>query len=111
MNSNLDVKVFNNGDPIPEAKTAQEWINAAKAGKPAWCRAPVIKGDSAYGILYNGYAIMDPRGLAPAGWRIPGTSDWQLLHTENYLLVSDSLLAVEMLKEEPGKHWDLQKNK
>lgn len=34
---NLDVSVFRNGDPIPQAKTKEEWKIAGEQGKPAWC--------------------------------------------------------------------------
>jgi uncharacterized protein (TIGR02145 family) len=34
---NLDVTHFRNGDPIPEARTHDEWMKAGKEGKPAWC--------------------------------------------------------------------------
>jgi len=74
---NLNVTVFRNGDPIPEAKTAEEWSKAGKEGKPAWC---YYENDPAnekkYGKLYNFYAISDPRGLAPTGWHIPTDQEW-----------------------------------
>ena len=35
MPTNLDVSVFRNGDSIPEAKTDEEWKNAAIEGTPA----------------------------------------------------------------------------
>lgn len=80
MLGNLDVSRFRNGDTIYQAKTADEWRMAALAGKPAWCH---YNNDSAfgntYGKLYNWYAVNDPRGLAPEGWRIPTSSDWSKL--------------------------------
>ena len=38
-----------------------------------------------YGKLYNQYAVLDPRGLAPEGWRIPSNADWNTLrnHVNN----------------------------
>jgi uncharacterized protein (TIGR02145 family) len=73
---NLNVKVFNNGDKIPQAKTKEEWVNASKNGQPAWC---YLNNDPAngekYGILYNWYAVTDPRGIAPEGWRLPTKED------------------------------------
>ena len=78
--SNLNVSTFRNGDAIPEAKTKEEWIKAANDEKPAWC---YFKNDpengQKYGRLYNWYAINDPRGLAPTGWRIPVNADWMTL--------------------------------
>lgn len=37
MTRNLNVCVFRNGDTIFQAKTNEEWINAAKNKTPAWC--------------------------------------------------------------------------
>lgn len=80
MNQNLNVNVFRNGDPIPEAKTNEEWEKAAKNKQPAWC---YYKNDSKngtkYGKLYNWYAVNDKRGLAPAGWHIPTNAEWTKL--------------------------------
>jgi len=33
------------------------------------------------GVLYNYYAVTDPRGLAPAGWHIPSDAEWKVLET------------------------------
>jgi uncharacterized protein (TIGR02145 family) len=30
-----------------------------------------------FGLLYNGYAIEDPRGLCPTGWKIPSKEEFQ----------------------------------
>jgi uncharacterized protein (TIGR02145 family) len=80
MAKNLDVVKFRNGDIIPEAKTAKEWAKAAKKKKPAWC---YYNNDSSnnekLGKLYNHYAVMDPRGLAPIGWHIPKNEEWKAL--------------------------------
>ena len=72
MKENLNVSTFRNGDPIPEAKTAEEWKAAGAAKQPAWCyydNDP--KNGAKYGKLYNWYAVNDPRGLAPVGWHVP----------------------------------------
>ena len=37
MVKNLDVDTFKNGEPILEAKTEEEWVNAGKKKRPAWC--------------------------------------------------------------------------
>ncbi len=77
MTKNLDVATFRNGDPIPEAKTDEEWKRAGKEGKPAWCYYANDPANGAkYGKLYNWYAVNDSRGLAPTGWHIPSDSEW-----------------------------------
>ncbi len=80
MTKNLNVSRFQNGDPIPEAKTVEQWINYGIEGKPAWCyyENDPVNGKK-YGKLYNWYAVTDSRGLAPKGWRIPTEEDWPLL--------------------------------
>jgi len=77
---NLDVDRFQNGDIIPQAKTAEEWNKATKKGRPAWCYCDnnPINGVK-YGKLYNWYAVNDPRGLAPQGYHIPSSIEWNNL--------------------------------
>lgn len=77
---NLDIRTFRNGDSIPEAKTNEEWIAAAKQGKPACCYYHNdLANGSTYGKLYNWYAVNDPRGLAPEGFHIPNHAEWTRL--------------------------------
>ncbi len=78
---NLDVTTFRNGDVIPEAKTNEDWIKAAEEGKPAWCYYDNdITTGKKYGKLYNFYAVIDERGLAPAGWHVPTYDEWVTLN-------------------------------
>lgn len=85
MAENLNVATFRNGDPIPEAKTKEQWIEASKSGKPAWCyyENRAIQDDatngSKYGKLYNWFAVNDSRGIAPIGWHIPSDDEWTIL--------------------------------
>ncbi len=80
MISNLDVDTFRNGDPIPHAKTTEEWLQAAGQQQPAWC---YLNNDPAnsqkYGKLYNWFAVNDPRGLAPEGFHVPTEKEWDRL--------------------------------
>ena len=69
---NLNVSTFRNGDTIPEVKTNEEWIEAARIQQPAWCYYENDSMNGAkYGKLYNWYAMNDTRGLAPIGYHIP----------------------------------------
>ncbi|HMO31932.1 MAG TPA: fibrobacter succinogenes major paralogous domain-containing protein [Lacibacter sp.] len=84
MAENLSVTRFRNGDNIPQATTKEAWLRADLEGEPAWC---YYNNDSsnaaAYGLLYNWYAVTDPRGLAPAKWHVPNQEEWSRLI--NYL--------------------------
>lgn len=80
MIKNLDVATFRNGDLIPQAKTAKEWRKANENQQPAWCyyNNDPYNGTK-YGKLYNWYAVIDARGLAPKGYHIPTDAEWTTL--------------------------------
>ncbi len=74
---------FSNGDIISEAKSDSEWINLAEKRVPAWCYYNNENSNSNnFGKLYNWYAFIDNRGLAPIGWRVPSLADWEGLSHE-----------------------------
>mgnify|MGYP001553675913 CR=1 FL=1 len=79
MAENLNVSHFRNGDEIPQAKTDEEWKKAGENGQPAWCYYNNPDNGDRYGKLYNWFAVNDPRGLAPEGWKIPSDEDWTRL--------------------------------
>jgi len=80
MTENLEADHFRNGDPIPRARSSREWARAAEQGQPAWCYYDNDPGKGReFGRLYNWYAVSDPRGLAPEGWRIPSRGEWEEL--------------------------------
>jgi uncharacterized protein (TIGR02145 family) len=99
MATNLNVDRFQNGEIIPEVKDSAEWTNLTTA---AWCwyKNDSAKYGSIYGKLYNWYAIIDPRGLAPIGWHVPSNQEWYKLR---YKAGSD--WAGYDLKETGTSHW------
>ncbi len=119
MAENLNAHYFNNGDSIPEAKSAQEWEAAWEAGQPAWTyyeEKPAYGNN--YGKLYNRAAIHDARGLCPKGSHVPTDQDWRQL--EIYIgLLSDEADSygwrgtiagkLKSTRVAPGPHprWDL----
>jgi hypothetical protein len=77
---NLNVSRFRNGDEIPFVTSKEEWERAGKMGQPACC----CYGNAGYncekyGRLYNWYAVIDARGLAPEGWHVPTDDEWTTL--------------------------------
>jgi uncharacterized protein (TIGR02145 family) len=96
---NLDVSTFRNGDPIPEAKTDEEWKKAGENQQPAWCYYDNnSKNSEIFGKLYNWYAVNDSRGLAPKGWHIPSDEEWTIL--TDYLGGED--IAGNKMKSQSG---------
>ena len=77
MAQNLDVAHFRNGDLIPEAKSAKEWLAAFKKRQPACC---YYENSNEFGVtfgrIYNSFVLDDKRGLAPLGWRLSTLEDW-----------------------------------
>ena len=72
MTENLKVTTFSNGESITEAKSDKDWANAAKSKTPAYR----VKNGV---YFYNGYALKDARGIAPAGFKVASTSDFKTL--------------------------------
>jgi uncharacterized protein (TIGR02145 family) len=109
MKENLEVDKFRNGDPIPEVKTVEEWLAAGENKQPAWCyyNNNPDNGER-YGKLYNWYAVTDPRGLSPEGWKIPSDEDWSRL--TDFLggesIAGKKMKLTEFLKEGDGKSLD-----
>lgn len=82
ISKDLNVDHFANGDPIPEARTMDEWKRAGENRQPAWCYNNNDANNwRMYGRLYNWYAVADERGLAPKGWHIPSNTEWAVLAT------------------------------
>ena len=80
MAENLKTNKFQNGDLILEAKNENDWIKACQKKQPVWSQYKNnAKNGEKYGKLYNYYAVIDNRGLAPLNWRIPSWEDWSLL--------------------------------
>jgi uncharacterized protein (TIGR02145 family) len=99
MTKNLDVDHFRNGDPIPQAKTDEEWKRAGENKQPAWCYYDNDPANGVkYGKLYNWYAVNDQRGLAPGGYHVPSDEEWTVL--TDYLGGSD--IAGKKMKSKSG---------
>jgi uncharacterized protein (TIGR02145 family) len=78
---NLDRGSYTDGTPIAFAENSTQWDSCNKKGIGCWCN-PFNSADSEkkYGKLYNSYAAMNPRGIAPKGWRIAEVSDFEKIY-------------------------------
>jgi uncharacterized protein (TIGR02145 family) len=75
--TNLNVTAYRDGTPIPEVQDPTEWANLTTG---AWCHLNNDPAnDAIYGKMYNHYAVVDPRGLAPAGFRIPTFAEYGIM--------------------------------
>lgn len=75
---NIALSYFKNGDPIFFATNITEWKWAYIHHVPAY-RYWNFKqtAGNLEGLEYNVFAIMDERGIAPEGWKVPLSTDWQ----------------------------------
>lgn len=77
--ANLDVTHYRNGDPIAHVSDSLEW---ASLNTGAWVYYENESANGArYGRLYNHYALTDPRGVCPDGYRVATDEDWETLVT------------------------------
>jgi len=101
MAENLKVTHYNNYDPIPNVTDSAQWISLRTG---AYCSYDnLAENAEIYGHLYNAFAIMDQRGLCPAGWHVPSKDEFKIL--------LDTLggweIAGGMLKESGWSHWEV----
>ncbi len=83
---NLKTTKYNDGTVIPHITDSAEWANLTTAGycyygNDSASAANAIK----YGALYNWHTVNTGK-LAPTGWHVPDTSDWNTL--QNYLIAN-----------------------
>ncbi len=76
---NLKTQVFNNGDQIQLVHSIEEIFECAKLQKPCCCYYDFDVQYEQYGLLYNWFAIVDERGLAPSAYRVANHEDVELL--------------------------------
>ena len=97
---NLKVTKYRNGDPIPNVTNDTQW---SKLSTGAYCYYNNVSDSGIiYGKLYNWYAVIDTRNIAPIGWHIATDAEWTTLFN---FLGSDSL-AGGKLKEKGTNHWN-----
>lgn len=79
MSKNLDVVTYANGDTIPQVTDPAIWHTLTTG---AWCYYNNNPANGAvYGKIYNWYAVTDPRRLAPNGWHVASSPEWNAMVT------------------------------
>lgn len=100
LGENLKVTRYRDGSPITEVTDGLAWKNLTTEAMCSYNNESA--NDATYGKLYNWFAVNDPRGICPEGWRVPHDNDFRYL-TE--YLDPDDEYAGGRLKEEGTEHW------
>lgn len=96
---NLRTTRYENGDAITNVTDQAEWRNLTSGAWTYYAGDPQF--ENPYGLLYNWFAVSDPRNICPVGWHVPGDEEWGILTD---FLGGDSV-AGGKLKEEGSVHW------
>lgn len=83
---NLRTTRFLNGDEIGTTTPSTLGVMYDRDPVYQWAYDGNEKNIAKYGRLYTWYAVMDPRGISPAGWHIPSVEEWIVL--EKYLIAN-----------------------
>lgn len=100
MVENLKTTKYRNGDPIPNVTGNAAWA-ALTTGAYCWYFNDVTTYKATYGGLYNWYAAIDSRNIAPAGWHVPTDAEWTTVTT----FLGGEVVAGGKLKETGTSHW------
>ena len=71
---NLRSEYYRNADKILHVQDDKPWSEAQEGMRCAFNNDDAMA--EVYGQLYNGYAVLDERGLCPLGWHVPSDDDW-----------------------------------
>ncbi len=101
MAENLRVTKYRDGSNIPNIKNNIELANDTIGAFCYFQNCNIYK--SAYGCLYNYYAVGNKKNLCPVGWHVPNQTEWTNLTS---YLGGDSI-AGGKLKDAVLTHWDI----
>jgi uncharacterized protein (TIGR02145 family) len=74
---NCSITKYMNGDPIYFAQNMEQLYQANQRKEGAYCFVNFNNRLDSNSIVYNYYAIMDPRGFGTSELRIPNMQDWE----------------------------------
>ncbi|HPT22461.1 MAG TPA: fibrobacter succinogenes major paralogous domain-containing protein, partial [Bacteroidales bacterium] len=99
MVEDLKTTKYRNGDNVTNV-TETSW-SGLTSGAYCWYKND-ISYKPVYGAMYNWYAVIDSRNIAPAGWHVASDAEWKTL--SDFLGGSD--VAGGKMKETGTAHWD-----
>ena len=101
MAENLRTTKYRDGTAIPNVTDFTAWYYSTTGVYCTYNNTTRLDSIATFGILYNGYAVIDSRNIAPAGWHVPTDAEWKTLTT--YL--GGNSVAAGKMKEAGTTHW------
>jgi uncharacterized protein (TIGR02145 family) len=101
MAENLRTSRFRNGVPIPVITDSLAWYACRTSACCTYFNTTDSVHNATYGRLYNWYAVNDSNLLAPPGWHVPSSSEWDTL----VAFLGGVEASVNKLKEQGKTHW------
>ena len=95
MKENLKVTRYRDGTPIPTHLNNEDWENTTSGAYSIYPYENAEGIDSEeqmiakFGLLYNWYAVDNPVGICPEGWRVPTDNEWKELEISVGMLESE----------------------
>ena len=77
---NLRNEYYSNGDAIPGDLSDLQWSSISEGAQAVYDNDNANLED--YGRLYNGYAVIDSRGVCPNDWHVPSDDEFIVLELE-----------------------------
>ena len=74
MQDNLATETYGDGSAIPTGLSNSAWSSTTSGAFAVYADNPANKGT--YGLLYNWYAVADPRSICQDGWHVPTDGEW-----------------------------------
>jgi hypothetical protein len=81
-NAPLSITAFRNGDQIMLARTKSEWEKFIQSKTPAYKYKDFDESNTSYGLIYNYYAYVDLREVAPYGFHKLNLLDYNYLENQ-----------------------------
>ena len=99
MAQNLKVSKYRNGISIPTVTDSALWRYSTSG---ACCyQQNLLTNKNIYGMLYNWMVTTNTNNIAPIGWHVPTTAEWNILINN----MGGNTIAGDKLKEAGTLHW------
>lgn len=93
LQENLKSVRYQNGDSIPEVPSFGS--NAINIWANSIIGVYTTSWNSAFGNLYKGYTVLDPRGICPTGWHVGSDAEWSVLSLHLDSLTNSNAIGIQ----------------